>query len=144
MDDNALLSSQAERLQNSGILGEARLRKLFDYLLGCTLEGRSPKEITIAMEAFGRGADFDVSQDALVRVYVHKLRRALADFYAASGNDGGPALQIPKGEYRLRVISAKAAADIEPVAVDAPRRMDRQWLAACGVATAGVLALIGA
>ena len=44
----------------------------------CTRAGRTPKESVIAVEVFGRGTDFDVSQDAAVRVYIHKLRRKLA------------------------------------------------------------------
>lgn len=64
---NALLQ-EAERIRSSGALGEAGLRRLFDYLVANSLEDRSPKEIAIAIDVFGRGADFDVSQDALVRV----------------------------------------------------------------------------
>ncbi|HWW20186.1 MAG TPA: hypothetical protein VNZ06_05225 [Steroidobacteraceae bacterium] len=142
MDDSSLIRVEAEHLRSSGVLGEARLRRLFDYLVDSTLAGHAPKEISIAIDVFGKGADFDVSQDALVRVYVHKLRRALADYYRACAGEGRPALQIPKGEYRLRVISAKAAAEIEPVAPEASGRTDRRVWMAYGVAAAGVLALI--
>jgi hypothetical protein len=106
---DALLRQQAERVQSSGVLGETRLRRLFDYLVAQSLAGQSPKEIAIAVDVFGRGADFDASQDALVRVYVHKLRKALEDFYASHGSDDdGPVgtLQIPRGEYRLKLVQA--------------------------------------
>jgi hypothetical protein len=99
--DVAALQQEVARIQASGVLGEARLRNLFDYLAIKTLAGESPKEITIAMEVFGKTPDFDVSQDALVRVYIHKLRKALEGVYAAA--DGGAVLHIPRGEYRLRV-----------------------------------------
>jgi hypothetical protein len=144
MDDSAVIRAEAERLRASGVLGEARLRRLFDYLVDSTLAGRAPKEIAIAVDVFGKGEAFDVSQDALVRVYVHKLRRVLADYYGASGNEGGPALQIPKGEYRLRVISAQAAAQIEAVVAQLPRRPDRRWQASMAASAVGVLALIAA
>src|SRR5579862_9182823 len=108
MSDSAVIRSEAERLRASGVLGEARLRRLFDHLVDSTLAGQAPKEIAIAIDVFGKGAVFDVSQDALVRVYVHKLRRALADYYSAPGNGHGATLEIPKGEYRLRVIGPKA------------------------------------
>ena len=78
----AALAKEGQRVQSSGVLGEARLRQLFDYLVASSLAGQSPKEIAIAIDVFGKGADFDVSQDALVRVYIHKLRKALDDFYA--------------------------------------------------------------
>ena len=102
--DVAALQQAAARIQASGVLGEARLRNLFDYLASKTLAGESPKEITIAMEVFGKATDFDVSQDALVRVYIHKLRKALEGFYASdAAADAGAALHLPRGEYRLRV-----------------------------------------
>ena len=87
-----------ERVQASGVLGEARLRALFDYLAGKTLDGQSPKEIAIAIDVFGKTSEFDVSQDALVRVYIHKLRKALA----------GTELLIPRGEYRLKLKGSAA------------------------------------
>jgi hypothetical protein len=94
------------------VLGEARLRRLFDYLVESTLAGHSPKEMAIAVDVFGKSADFDVSQDALVRVYVHKLRRTLDEYYAAPENAAvgagkRQALQLPKGEYRLRIVAAR-------------------------------------
>jgi hypothetical protein len=104
VDDNAALREEAARVQASGVLGEARLRHLFDYLVSSSLAGQSPKEIAIAIDVFGKGADFDVSQDALVRVYIHKLRKSLEDFYASAHSDAGArSLHIPRGEYRLKV-----------------------------------------
>ncbi|MDP9082927.1 MAG: hypothetical protein M3N50_04085 [Pseudomonadota bacterium] len=110
-DTREALRREAGRIQESGVLGEARLRKLFDYLLAQSLEGLSPKEIAIAIDVFGKGSQFDVSQDALVRVYIHKLRRTLEDFYAGAGANGGAALHIPRGEYRLTVSSAASLAN---------------------------------
>ncbi len=99
-----LLRQEAERVQSSGALGEARLRRLFDYLVTHSLAGQSPKEIAIAIDVFGKGADFDSSQDALVRVYIHKLRKALDEFYASvDGTAKEAALHIPRGEYRLKL-----------------------------------------
>lgn len=113
-DSSAALREEAERVQSSGVLGEARLRQLFDYLVTHSLAGQSPKEIAIAIDVFGKGADFDVSQDALVRVYIHKLRKALDDFYASARRDAaGPTLRIPRGEYRLKLSMAVPALDSE-------------------------------
>src|SRR5580658_9253996 len=94
---------EAKRVRESGVLGDARLRQLFDYLLERTVAGESPKELVIAMDVFGKGADFNVGEDALVRVYVHKLRKALASFYGSAAAGGGYALQLPKGDYRLHL-----------------------------------------
>jgi hypothetical protein len=104
---DVLLRQEAERVQSSGALGEARLRRLFDYLVTQSLAGQSPKEIAIAIDVFGKGADFDASQDALVRVYIHKLRKALDDFYASVDSAAdATALHIPRGEYRLKLLKA--------------------------------------
>jgi hypothetical protein len=124
-EDTEALRSEVNRVQASGVLGEARLRRMFDYLAERSLAGQSPKEIAIAMDVFGKSPDFDVSQDALVRVYIHKLRKALDEYYASPGNAANTELHIPRGEYRLKV-SAKApdkTPDLEvPVASQSGRR----------------------
>jgi hypothetical protein len=114
LDETAVLREEATRVQHSGVLGEAKLRRLFDYLVTCSLAGQSPKEIAIAVDVFGRDASFDVSQDSLVRVYIHKLRRTLDEFYSAAGDEGAGMLQIPRGEYRLRLSTRAALATGKP------------------------------
>jgi hypothetical protein len=134
LDDPAALRQEAQRIQSSGVLGEARLRRLFDYLVSTSLEGQSPKEIAIAIDVFGKNADFDVAQDALVRLYIHKLRKALDDFYAGAGAgdragaSGAGILHIPRGEYRLRVAdrapatAPAAASTTGPQAAGPPKK----------------------
>lgn len=100
--DVLTFEQHAERIRASGVLGRSDLiRRLFDYLVDCASAERVPKEIEVAIDGFGRPADFDVSQDAMVRVYVHKLRRKLEDYYARPGAAAAGALRIPRGEYRL-------------------------------------------
>ena len=68
------LQRQAEQFRASGLLGKpGALSRLFDFLLLRSLSGEVPKEIEIALQVFGKGANFDVAQDSVVRVYVHKL-----------------------------------------------------------------------
>ena len=110
---NSQLRTEVERIRDSGILGDARLRRLFEYLASSSLQGHAPKEIAIAMEVFGKGVDFDVSQDALVRVYIHKLRRTLGDYYSKAGGGSGHAVHIPRGEYRL-VVTVNSVPDPDP------------------------------
>jgi hypothetical protein len=112
-DDAEALRLEVNQVQASGVLGEARLRRMFDYLAERSLAGQSPKEIAIAIDVFGKSPDFDVSQDALVRVYIHKLRKALDEYYSSAGNRHGAGLHIPRGEYRLKV-SAKAPVVVIP------------------------------
>jgi hypothetical protein len=112
-EDAEALRLEVDHVQASGVLGEARLRRMFDYLAERSLAGQSPKEIAIAIDVFGKSPDFDVSQDALVRVYIHKLRKALDEYYSSAGNGRGAELHIPRGEYRLKV-SAKAPVVVIP------------------------------
>lgn len=89
---------EVERVRASGVLGRTgRLRELFDFLAA-----RGPaqpvSQADIAHEVFGQidaGAD-----DATARVYVHRLRKRLADFYAREGAEAGR-LVLPAGSYEL-------------------------------------------
>jgi hypothetical protein len=138
-DDTEALRLEVNHVQASGVLGEARLRRMFDYLAERSLAGQSPKEIAIAIDVFGKSPDFDVSQDALVRVYIHKLRKALDEYYSSTGNPRGAELHIPRGEYRLKV-SAKAPLVVIPATAQTPRTFKARISAALiGVALVAVL-----
>jgi len=96
------LAAHVDRIRASEILGRStRLLRLFDFLVECAAAGRVPKEADIAIDVFQRTATFDASQDAVVRVYVHKLRRRLEDFYAGPGAREQSRLVLERGEYRL-------------------------------------------
>lgn len=92
----------------------SQLGKLLDYLERCRQEGRTPKETEIAIEALGRHASFDASQDALVRVYMHKLRRKLEEFYRQPPPGLSGRLTLPKGEYRLLWQADEAPVEASP------------------------------
>lgn len=96
------LQAHAAEIRASGILGRSELMlRLFNFLVSCAVSDRTPKEIEIALEVFGKQADFDVGQDAMVRVYMLKLRRKLDEYYASAGAAHTERLVLPKGEYRL-------------------------------------------
>jgi hypothetical protein len=126
MSDAELLRAQADRIRASGVLGRSSLmQRLFDFLLECSLANKAPKEIEVAMDAFGKGAEFDVSQDAMVRVYVHKLRRKLEEFYSGPGASEPSHLSIPKGAYRFVIETTRATAPdgvggTQPAAIPPP------------------------
>jgi hypothetical protein len=102
MTDIEQLRAHAERIRASAVLGRSDLmNRLFDFLVECTASGKTPKEIEIAVDVFGKDARFEVTQDAMVRVYVHKLRRKLQDYYAGAGREEVGHLSIPRGEYTL-------------------------------------------
>lgn len=119
MAEREQLAAAAEQFRASGLLGKpGSLSRLFDFLLARTLDGNAPKEIEIALEVFGKSPSFDVSQDAVVRVYVHKLRRRLEEFYSRPNAPTASRLTIPKGEYRILLERSSADAPVtivEPV-----------------------------
>jgi hypothetical protein len=107
VEDADLLRVQAEKIVQSGALGRSRsYARLLEFLVDCAVDGRTPKELEIAMEVFGRGADFDPSQDSMVRVYAHNLRQKLEHHYATNGRDESRQLILPRGEYRVSLAPA--------------------------------------
>ena len=130
------LQRQAEQFRASGLLGKpGALSRLFDFLLSRSITGEAPKEIEIALQVFGKGPNFDVGQDSVVRVYVHKLRRRLDDFAARSLTPYDSRITIPKGEYRLvlepptAVAPAPEVVEAAPVIVSPPSPpVRRRWL----------------
>lgn len=115
------LAAQVARVRESGVLGRSHgLARLFDYLADPARGSRTLREADVAQDVFGR--ELDLSGDASVRVYVHRLRKKLDAFYAGPGATEPYRLVIPVGEYRLDVADAR----VEPV-VAAPKARPR-WL----------------
>lgn len=113
---------QVARIRGTGALGRSHgLARLFDYLADPERHGRTLREVDVSQDVFGR--DAAASDDASVRVYIHRLRRKLEAFYAGEGRDEPERLVIPVGEYRLDVVEAQTAAEPAPV-----RRPPRRWL----------------
>ena len=71
------------------------------YVVEATLRGGQGriKGYTIAVEALGRGADFDPQHDPIVRVEAMRLRRALQRYYANGGGDDTVQIVLPLGSY---------------------------------------------
>ena len=133
MPEPDALQALAARIRATDALGRSQLiHKLFDFLIECSATGRAPKETEVAIEVFGKDVGFDVAQDAMVRVYVHKLRRKLEEYYSGAGRGEPLRLSIPKGTYRFVIEepgheAAAPAAPAEEAAL-APARGARRWL----------------
>ena len=138
--------TQAEivRVRASGVLGESgRLNELFDFLVERSAQDESPKEAEIALAVFGKAEGAVARDDATARVYVHRLRKRLEDFYLRNGAPSGFRLEIPKGEYRI--VGAPATDEPTASAEDDPSESDqppvappqkRRWLAPVATALA--------
>lgn len=134
MDNEQIIRAQSAKIIASGILGRSRTyQRLFDYLVENSLAGRAPKEVEIASDVFAKTADFDPTQDSMVRVYAHNLRQKLKQFYDDSGSTERERLYIPRGEYRLAVESVQTETTPE-TQLAAQRRASRLWAAAAALA----------
>lgn len=132
LDDANPLLSAAQRIRAAGGLGRSpALHRLFDYLIDCTLSGKTPRETDLAADVFDKPGT-DLLVDASVRVYVHRLRRKLEDYYEGPGQREAERLVLPKGEYRFQLRSEPLAEEPDedellPVAAATPGR-HRRWL----------------
>jgi hypothetical protein len=128
-------ASEVARVRDAGVFGESgRLRELFEFLAARGLASLPASQAEIAEEVFGQ-VDSD-GDDATVRVYVHRLRKRLDQFYNA-GEDEHPhgRLVIPSGTYALRL----AASPAEIVPPLRRRMMVKTWLLVAGLAAVTLL-----
>jgi hypothetical protein len=81
--------------------GSLRLTHFLTFVVEATLAGRGDriKAYTVAVEALGRGSNFDPQSDPIVRVEAGRLRGALARYYAGAGCDDPLWIDLPRGSY---------------------------------------------
>ena len=102
------LLALCQRIIDSGILGRSKhYSALLQYLVECSLSGKSPKEIELAIDVLKRDSDFDVSNDSTVRVYVYQLRKKLDSYYERFEHDASYRIIIPKGQYTIALQQKK-------------------------------------
>lgn len=109
MEAAALPEPQADEVRNQlrrilsseTFADKERLRSLLRYIVEEKLSNRASrlKEYSLAMAVFGRGEDFDLKNDSIVRVQMRNLRRTLAEYYASEGREDPLLIDIPKGSY---------------------------------------------
>lgn len=90
-----------------------RARKLLRYLVERELAGEAErlKGFAIAVDVFGKDAEFDSATDAVVRVQAGRLRELLGHYYAAEGAADPIRIVIPRGSY---VPTYEAVAECPP------------------------------
>lgn len=145
---DAVTLAEIARVRESGVLGATgRLVELFDFLASRSADNRPPKEAEIALAVFGKADSEALRDDPVARVYIHRLRKRLDDFYLRHGTPAGVRLDIPKGDYRIvsaapQDVSAEAETPEAP-ATDADARpaepaSRKRW----GLIAAGFAALM--
>lgn len=115
-----------ERVLASEVFARSdRARKLLDYLVRAELAGRADrlKGFSIAVDVFGKDADFDPATDAVVRVQAGRLRELLDLYYGGAGAEDEVRIAVPKGSY-VPMFSAAATTPALPASVGAPIELD--------------------
>lgn len=91
-----------EAVLASAVFAQAgRSRELLRFVVAETIAGRGErlKGYTIAVEVFGRSADFDAQSDPLVRVEAGRLRKRLTEYYHGHGRNDRVRIELPRGGY---------------------------------------------
>jgi hypothetical protein len=99
-------------LQSQEFAKATKYRELLQYLVKASLEGKSPKEITIAYDVFGVEPKQDKVNDTNIRVYIHNLRKKLDSYYLHESQDDEIQLEIPKGCYQVNFINKSRPAKL--------------------------------
>lgn len=101
------VASEVDHLLENVIGRRTNQALILAYLAQLHARGEeSAKEHTIAVDALGRGADFDPKREAIVRVEVHKLRRTLKTYYTGPGQDRPIHIALVPGKYAIEVENA--------------------------------------
>lgn len=113
----AILTALERLLAWPEIARSPQLGRFLDYIVQRTLEGNeaSIKAYSIAVDVFGRAADFDPQVDPIVRVQARRLRALLDDYYRGPGLGEATQIHLPVGRYVPEFVGAP-----EPDAADAP------------------------
>src|SRR5436190_11393969 len=73
------------------------LRRIIDQTV--TGDFDSLKERSLGVEVFGRAADYDTSQDPVVRASAAEIRKKLAQYYQEAGHESELRIELPSGSY---------------------------------------------
>src|ERR1035438_7687765 len=123
----AVSDLQAERAELEAVLSSdafARspiVAQMLKYICERHFAGQAHeiKEYNIAVEAFGRPANFDQARDSIVRVEAHRLRKRLQEYYLQQGAGHQIQITLPPGNYVPQFIRRAEPAELAPVAKEA-------------------------
>jgi TolB-like protein/Tfp pilus assembly protein PilF len=90
-----------ERVLASPYFASRRRGELLRYLVGLTLSGRaeSISEYGVALDVFGKPDSFDPKSESTIRAEMSRLRKGLADYYAADGATDTWRFEFPQRGY---------------------------------------------
>jgi hypothetical protein len=101
-------------------------------------------EYLIATQAFGKGPEFDPTEDSLVRVQAREVRRRLREYYQGEGKSSAWILDIPAGHYAPVFTSAGVVAEPPPQPSRRTPPLRAAWLILAGTVLSCAALLIAA
>jgi len=119
-----------------------RLTAFLTYIVEQTLDGHGAalKEHVLAMEVYGKGADFGAAVDPIVRVDARRLRDKLREYYASAPHDP-VVISVPKGSY-APIFEMNGTVAVP--ALEAPRTtLPRAWTVGAAIIVTTTLAVVG-
>lgn len=143
------IQAQLEQMLKAPVFARAeRQSRLLRFIVERALagDGGALREVSIAVEVYGRPADFDSKEDTIVRVEASRLRSRLLDYYSGEGREDGVRISVPKGAY-VPVFARKdeaGVAESEGPAAPAAEAGRSAWWVWGGVAAVVVAAAVGA
>lgn len=147
-ESRTLIEGELDKILSSRQFASApAVRTFLRFVVSEVIAGRGGrlKAYTIATEAFGRNAEFDPSNDTIVRTTAGRVRRALETYYRECDADSRVVISLPKGryapafEFREPPPPAQAEPTSRAVPASQPSFRPGMWTAAC-LATVLVLA----
>src|SRR5262245_62779300 len=96
-----LVRAELDRILATELFARSsRLSSFLKFIVEKALagEGESLKEHAIAIELYGKSADFSTAEDPIVRIDARRLRDRLREYYA-DASDGSVIISVPKGSY---------------------------------------------
>src|SRR5579871_6822598 len=109
----AEIRRQLQRIQASPTFQSSpRMSRFLRFVVEETLQSgpEAVKEVTVAMAAFDRPADFNPKLDPVVRNEARRLRGKLEAYYAGEGAADRVRISIPKGGYAPHFEALETAA----------------------------------
>ncbi len=117
------------------------LRRIIEHTLAGEIDFL--KERALGVEAFGRPADYDTSDDPVVRASAAEIRKKLAQYYQESGHQSETRLELPPGSYlaEFHFVPAKTVEPLvlPPPSAPEPKPKSRARKLIAGLVTAGLL-----
>jgi hypothetical protein len=140
----SLILAQLERILGSPqFRGSRRCQNLLRHIVEQTVAGDTAqlKERTLGIDVFERPADYDTSQDPVVRATAGEIRKKLAQYYQEPGHESEERIDLLAGSYIAEFHAANGHSHGSDAA---PSRDHRLWLRiglSVAMAAAAVLVL---